>query len=117
MRLLILSFCIVFSTSAVAQNWAERQGDVVLSMEEITDLISGKVLGYYDDGQSSYRADGGYRYTFASGETADGRFTVKEDGLVCVTFENGRSRCDRFVSSGGRMTLLTAQGDRFPVKP
>jgi hypothetical protein len=117
MRIVVFFVALVLSTPAAAQDWADRQGDVALSMQEISVLTSGTVLTYYDDGQSSYGADGAYTYTYASGEMASGSFTIKEDGKVCVIFTNGRDRCDRFVSSRGKIILLTAQGHRFPVRP
>lgn len=117
MRSLFLILSAFIATGATAQDWAELDGDTRMTGQALADLTNGHVLTFYDDGQSSYGADGSYSYTYAGGDSATGRFSITDDGLVCVAFDNGRSRCDRFVQSRGRVVLLTAKGDRFPVRP
>lgn len=93
------------------------QDDVALSREEVVEVTAGEVLTFYDGGRSKYSVGGAYSYTYDQGSTAFGSFTVGADGLVCIAYRNGRSRCDRFVHSHGRLVMLTANGDRFAVRP
>jgi hypothetical protein len=68
------------------------------------------VSHFYNDGRYTYAYDmgaGGYAY---------GYFEVAEDSTVCIAFVNGFSRCDAFVENGGRLVLITRDGDRFPIR-
>ena len=117
MRLSYLFLCLVLSTPAVAQDWALRAGDRVLSHEEVEALTSGQTLVFYDDGRSMYSAGGAYSYTYASGAAAFGHYEIRPDGTVCIAYVNGFGRCDRYVEAAGRIVLLTEKGLRFPVRP
>ncbi|MFK7762056.1 MAG: hypothetical protein AB8B62_02245 [Roseobacter sp.] len=112
----ILLFCCA-ATSALAGDWAVRSDDRVLSHAEVQDLISGKILIFYDDGQSKYSAGGAYSYTYASGESAFGTYKIVQDGTICIAYRNGFERCDRYVESDRNIVLLTQDGLRFPVRP
>lgn len=74
-------------------------------------------MAFYAGGWSRYSVGGAYSYTYASGASAFGTFDIGEDGTICVAYRNGRARCDRFVRSHGRLVMLTADGQRFPVRP
>lgn len=100
-----------------AAEWDLRAGDRVLSRDEVDVLTAGQTIVFYDDGQSKYSVGGAYSYTYASGESAFGRYEIAEDGTVCVAYRNGFSRCDRYVQSGDRIVLLTEKGLRFPIRP
>lgn len=101
-----------------AQDWALRAGDRDLSAPQVRALIEGRVLTFYDNGQSKYSAGGAYSYTYANGGgTAFGTWRVEKDGTVCIAYRNGFSRCDRYVESETRVVLLTQKGERFPVRP
>lgn len=105
--------------AASAAEWNLRDGDVPLSRAEIQSF-EGRVLTFYDNGQSRYSAGGAYSYTYApenGGGTAFGTFFLAEDGSICAEFRNGFSRCDLFVYSGARLVLIDEKGDRYPVRP
>lgn len=102
-----------------AAQWSLRDGDVPLTRSELQ-ALEGRVLTFYDDGQSLYSAGGAYSYTYAAehgGGTAFGTFEVVQDGSVCTAFRNGLHRCDLFVHSKGRLVLINEKGERYPVRP
>ena len=115
-QLLCLIFGLV-ALPALAADWALNATDRILDRQEVDALTAGQTLVFYDDGQSKYSVGGAYSYTYASGESAFGRYEIKEDGTVCINYRNGFSRCDRYVQSGERIILLTESGLRFPVRP
>ena len=119
MTLIILSALLVIAgaIAAVADSWALRDSDRVLSRAEVDALTQGRTIEFYDDGQSRYFEDGGYSYTYASGAQAFGRYSIADDGTVCIEYRNGFDRCDRYVEAGGRIVLLTEDGLRFPIRP
>ena len=117
MRCLATTFLITLAAPLWAQDWAVRDTDRALSRAEVETLTTGQTVTFYDDGQSKYSAGGAYSYTYASGETAYGRYTISEDGTVCIQYRNGFSRCDRYVQAGERIVLLTENGLRFPIRP
>lgn len=98
-----------------AAEWAVKPGDVPLTSEELNGL-AGRTLTFFDDGQSKYSAGGAYSYTYASGESAFGTYSIAEDGSVCIAYRNGFSRCDLYVRSGDRLILIDQKGDRYPVR-
>lgn len=109
---------LIFAACAAgAQEWNGRAGDVVLSLPELSDRLTGQTITFYDNGQSVYFADGRYTYTYDGGGTAHGYYRLQAGGVVCIDFVHGFQRCDRFVLSGDRLILQTADGDRFPVRP
>lgn len=112
------TIALIFTASfASAQSWNDRGGDIVLNETELTERLVGQSIVFFDDGESSYSADGRYSYTYDGGATAYGVYSLKPDGVVCVDFENGFARCDRFVLSGDRLVLQTEKGERFPIRP
>ncbi|WP_170575523.1 hypothetical protein [Ruegeria atlantica] len=113
-RILILG---VLAASPVwAAEWHMKPGDVPLTPAEL-DALAGRTLTFYDDGQSKYSAGGAYSYTYASGESAFGTYSIAEDGSICIQYRNGFSRCDLYVYSGERLILIDQKGDRYPVRP
>ena len=111
---LILAACA--ATPLWAAEWVTKPGDVPLNPQEL-DGLAGRTLTYYDDGQSKFSAGGAYSFTYASGESAFGTYSIAEDGSVCIAYRNGLSRCDLFVRSGERLILIDEKGDRYPVRP
>lgn len=105
------------ASSVLAADWDVRDSDRILSLEEVEALTAGQTITFYDDGQSKYSVGGAYSYTYASGESAFGRYRLEEDGTVCIDYRNGFSRCDRYVENGQRIVLLTEEGLRFPIRP
>lgn len=100
-----------------AAEWAVRKSDQSLTREEVDRLTAGQTIIFYDGGRSKYSVGGSYSYTYASGESAYGQYSIAEDGTVCVAYRNGFGRCDRYVRNGDRVILLTETGLRFPVRP
>lgn len=117
MRIALALFLSLCAVCASAADWALRETDRVLSRDEVETLTTGRTIVFYDDGQSKYSAGGAYSYTYASGESAFGRYEIAEDGTVCIAYNNGFGRCDRYVQSGDRIVLLTENGLRFPIRP
>lgn len=98
-----------------AAEWPTKPGDVPLTSQEL-DALAGRTLTFHDDGQSKYSEGGAYSYTYSSGDSAFGTYSIAEDGSVCIAFRNGFSRCDLYVRSGDRLILIDEKGDRYPVK-
>lgn len=113
-RLLILAMFV--ATPLWAAEWLTKPGDVPLNPQEL-DGLAGRTLTFYDDGQSKFSAGGAYSYTYASGESAFGTYSIAEDGSVCIQYRNGLGRCDLFVRSSDRLILINAKGERYPVRP
>ncbi|WP_300033615.1 hypothetical protein [uncultured Roseobacter sp.] len=116
-RFTVTAVIMVLASAATAQDWAIRDGDHPLDAREAATLTEGRTLTFYDDGRSAYSAGGAYSYTYASGQTAFGRYRIRADGTVCIDYRNGFARCDRYVENAGRIILLTEKGERFPVRP
>ncbi|MCV3271801.1 hypothetical protein [Roseobacter sinensis] len=116
-RIFCLAVLWSLPTVAVAQDWALRADDRLLTRDEVAQLTEGQTLVFYDDGRSKFSAGGAYSYTYASGQSAFGRYRVEVDGTVCIDYRNGFSRCDRYVESGSRIVMLTEKGERFPIRP
>ncbi|MEX0282223.1 MAG: hypothetical protein AB3N13_13650 [Arenibacterium sp.] len=104
------------ANGAFAQDWALRDGDVVFDQQALSALSEGAALTFFDDGTSRFSAGGSYSYTYASGESAFGRFEIGENGQICIQFRNGFGRCDTYVRNAGRIVLLTEKGERYPVR-
>ncbi|WP_281973514.1 hypothetical protein [Ruegeria faecimaris] len=113
-RFLIIA--LLTATPLGAAEWTTKPDDVPLTQQELT-ALAGRTLTFYDDGQSRYSAGGAYSYTYASGESAFGTYSIAEDGSICVQYRNGFGRCDLYVLSAGRLILITEKGERFPVRP
>ncbi len=117
LRYVVSIFAIFVSTSAVAQDWALREGDIPLSKPELQEFTRGVTLTYHDEGTSKFSPGGSYSYTYAhDGGTAFGLFRITEKGQVCIDFRNGRNRCDLYVRQDGLLIMLSSKGERFPVK-
>ncbi|MDA7964824.1 hypothetical protein [Ruegeria sp.] len=110
-----LTFAIFAASPLWAADWATRPGDVQLTPDELS-ALAGRTLTFYDDGQSRFSEGGAYSYTYASGESAFGTYSIAEDGSVCIAYRNGFSRCDLYVRSGERLILIDEKGDRYPVR-
>jgi hypothetical protein len=74
-------------------------------------------MEFFDGSTAAYAGDGAYRYVYAPDDPPFvGVWAAGEGGEVCVTFDTGRSRCDTYVENGGRLVLIIANGDRYPVR-
>ncbi len=113
-RYLILA--LLAANPLLAADWPTKPGDVPLTPQEL-DALAGQTLTFYDDGQSKFSAGGAYSYTYASGESAFGTYSIAEDGSICIAYRNGFSRCDLYVRRGERLILIDEKGDRYPVRP
>jgi hypothetical protein len=116
MRTLLTLFLVISVVPVAAAEWAIRDGDRILTREEVGDLTIGRTIVFHDDGESMYSAGGAYSYNYASGVSAFGRFSIAEDGTVCIAYRNGFGRCDRYVQGSDGIVLLTEKGLRFPVR-
>lgn len=112
----LATFCIIAATPLAAQDWKSRAGDMPFSDAALHARLSGQTLVFFDDGASVYEADGKYNYTYGGGGTWYGHWKVAGDSTVCVTFVTDVQRCDRIVENDGRLVVLTADGQRFPVR-
>ena len=111
-----LAMC-VLAAPLLAAEWALRDSDHVLTRDEVEALTAGQTIVFYDEGRSMYSVGGAYSYTYASGESAYGQYTISQDGTICIAYRNGFGRCDRYVRSGDRIIMLTESGLRFPIRP
>ena len=102
---------------AAAQDWKMRDGDVLFDRDSLQARLSGQTLVFFDDGRSVYEVDGKYNYTYGGGGIWYGYWKAGDGSVVCVTFLTGVARCDRIVENGGRLVVLTENGERFPVRP
>ena len=103
--------------AGAAQDWALRSGDTVLSRAEMQAELVVQDIVFYDNGRSQFGAGGAYAYTYDQGGTAFGQYTLRDDGVICIAYRNGFGRCDKYVRNGGRLVVITEDGDRFPVRP
>lgn len=87
-----------------------------MPQDDLTGMIQGQVLTYYDGSTSDFRIDGQYFYTYGGGGTWEGTYEVGTNSTICVTYVTGSTRCDLYVMAGGRLTVITENGLRFPVK-
>lgn len=118
MKSLSLSASLVLIASAViAEPWALRAADAVLSEEEIATDVIGQRLVFYDNGESRFSPGGSYSYTYFQGGTAYGTYRLVEPGVICIDFRNGFGRCDKYVRNGANLVILTESGERYPVRP
>ena len=114
----VLAICLL-PVCAFAQDWAPRGSDTLFDQAALDNRLRGATITFFDDGQSQFFADGRYTYTYANdGGTGYGYFTVMADSTICIEFVTGFSRCDLYVTdAAGRLTVITATGDRFPTRP
>ncbi|NDW51913.1 hypothetical protein [Aliiroseovarius sp. PrR006] len=101
---------------AIAADWNTRADDKPLSVAELREQLVGNTLIFFDNGRSVYSANGEYSYTYGEGGTWLGHYELKEDGIACTTFVTGSTRCDLIVHSGARLTLITEDRMRFPIR-
>ena len=118
----MLRFVFAFSLipiSVFAQDWAPRGTDSLFDQTTLDAQLRGSTITFFDDGLSRFYQDGRYTYTYADeGGTGYGYFTVMADSTICIEFVTGFSRCDLYVTDAdGRLTIITASGDRFPTRP
>ena len=115
----LVALLVALATPAAAQEFALRDGDTVPTNTALSAMILDRDLEYFDGGVSRYATDGSYAWTYAAengGGVWEGKFLFSENATLCVVFETGIERCDMFVTSDGRLVLLTVEGQRFPVR-
>ncbi|MDA5094346.1 hypothetical protein O2N63_09635 [Aliiroseovarius sp. KMU-50] len=112
----LLTLLLMLPGLALAQNWTTRPTDQLIEQVALDNWVRGKVLNYYDGGTSDFRENGQYFYTYGGGGTWEGEFEVGTDSTICVTYVTGQTRCDLYVQSGDRLTVITEEGLRFPIK-
>ena len=118
MRVLITVFALI-GGSAAAQDYALRDSDERFDVPGLSAALTGRSLTFFDDGVSRFSAGGSYSYTYGvqnGGGSQFGTFTVMPGGIVCILYRNGFDRCDMYVRSGGRIVVLTEDGERYPVR-
>lgn len=111
-------FACLMAGPVFAQDFGPRNTDIVPSSEDLSALILDRDLIYFDDGVSRYNSDGSYVWTYSEangGGVWEGTYEMT-DSIVCLTFVTGVERCDMFVQAGSRLTLLTADGERYPIR-
>lgn len=94
-----------------------RTTDTKFDEAGMAELLSGRLVEFFDGSKSRYGSDGSYAYTYTDdGPEWTGTYRVEQDSVVCVDFDNGSSRCDRFIRAGERLVLVIEDGTRFPVR-
>lgn len=110
----------VLAAPVAAQDFAVRASDTVPTKVDLSETILDRELEYFDGGISRYAADGTYSWTYTQengGATLPGVHDIQQGGVVCVTYDDrGQARCDMFVFSNDRLTLLTEDGQRYPIR-
>lgn len=113
---LALIFSLVFGSSAFAQD-SLRDSEEIIAQSQLSGLLSGHIVEFFDGSKSTFGSDGGYSYTYTDdGPIWAGRYMVEDQSRVCVDFDNGSRRCDRYVRDGERLVLITVDGTRFPIR-
>lgn len=102
---------------SVSQDWNIRPWDMEMQRDELIDRVVGQDIEFMDGGLASYSRDGSYAYTYKSGRSFSGKYTINEDASVCVTFDNGPKRCDLYVLHDERLVMIAETGRRFPTAP
>ncbi|MEM6464843.1 MAG: hypothetical protein AAF724_23330 [Pseudomonadota bacterium] len=101
---------------AAAQQ-SPRAADTLLSQADLTALISGQMMEFFDNSRAVYLSDGRYEYRYAPDDPPFlGTYTVTDESFVCVAFDNGFNRCDLIVNDGTRYVMIIFNGDRYPVR-
>lgn len=116
MRFALLSTLLMLGLPAHAADWALQSGDQVFDVAAMADRLRDREIGFHDGGKSVYGPGAQYAYVYSDGRPVPGVYRIADDASVCVDFDNGWSRCDLYVTNGGRLILITEDGDRFPVK-
>ncbi|MGP1356703.1 hypothetical protein [Roseicyclus sp.] len=115
-----LSACLAFALTlpVVAQTLDTRPGDALIPVADLDARLRGRELVYFDGGVSHFYNDGRYTYAYdgGAGGYAYGYFEIEAESTVCVRFITGAARCDAMVENAGRLILITAAGDRFPIR-
>lgn len=117
-RALPFALVLLAALPAAGQTLDTRPGDRLIAAGDLDARLRGRELVFFDDGIAHYYNDGRYTYAYDLGQGgyAYGWFEVTEDSTVCIDFVTGAARCDAVVENGGRLVLITAGGDRFPIR-
>ena len=114
-----MRFAVLFAllpVSGFAQDGI-RPSDTILNQAEMSGLLTGQIVEFYDGSKSRYSGNGDYAYTYTDDDPAwTGTYEFRNGSVVCVAFDNGSDRCDRFVRDGDRLVLVVEDGTRFPVR-
>lgn len=109
---------LLFAAPAMAQDFAPRLSDTLPTADILASTILDHDLEYFDGGVSRYNTDGSYTWTYSAANGSgvwEGTHTMS-DNVVCILFSTGQERCDMFVTSNDRLTVITEDGDRYPIR-
>ncbi|WP_371169763.1 hypothetical protein [Aliiroseovarius sp. 2305UL8-7] len=115
-KIAIACCAIASAAPALSADWKTRPTDTMMTADQLTQALSGQTLTYYDGGTSAFQTDGKYSYTYGNGGTWFGHYVIGDDSTACVTFVTGVSRCDLYVVSNEKLTVITEEGQRFPIR-
>lgn len=104
MKLSLVSALVVIGLLAPS---AAQSAERAATKAEIEKVAVGRTVS----GAMKYSPNG--RYTYNGG--SPGRYKISK-GKICVQFDDGGSRCDRIVTDGKKLTLINAEGKRFPFR-
>ena len=112
----LICMALVVASAAHAQQ-AARDSDRLLGETELSGLLSGQMMEFFDDSQAFYLPDGAYEYRYGPEEPPfRGTYSVTDESSVCVSFDNGFERCDLIVDDGNRYVMIIENGDRYPIR-
>jgi len=112
-----IGLVVMMMAGAAAAQEGVRATDRLYAPDELSGMLSGHAVEFFDGSVSRYRGDGVYSYKYTENDRPWlGTWSVPEAGRVCVAFDNGSARCDSLVDDGARMVLVIADGTRFPVR-
>jgi hypothetical protein len=118
MRMVPLTLALILALPVAGETIDTRPGDALIPSSDLDALLRGRELVFFDDGVSHYYNDGRYTYAYdlGRGGYAYGYFSITGDSAVCIEFINGAARCDALIENAGRLILITAEGERFPIR-
>jgi len=109
---------LLLAAPVTAQEYATRATDTLPTAETLATQILDHDLEYFDGGISRYNTDGSYTWTYSAANGSgvwEGTHTIA-DNVVCILFTTGQERCDMFVTVGERLTVITEDGERYPIR-
>ncbi|MEM8980407.1 MAG: hypothetical protein AAGD04_13045 [Pseudomonadota bacterium] len=116
---LLTSLGVLLAGPAMPQEapaFSTRVGDMPFDEARLNSDVVGATHEFFDGGRSFFSISGSYSYTYPDGGIAYGTYELRDQGVVCTFFRHGFERCDLYVENAGRVVLINAAGDRFPVR-
>ena len=93
--------------------FAETVGDTTIDADWMNSMLVGRTVNY-EDSSEEYRRDGTYVFRAGRSVSHAPEYRFYADGTRCIGYD-GAPRYDRYVLSGDVLTLINAQGTRFPA--